>query len=58
VTLPPLLLLLFLFCFLFLFMFLLLYTNGVVVTHLFPAVDIGVTAMSVAAAIVLGAVVP
>jgi hypothetical protein len=53
-TLPPLLLILFLF----LFLFLLLHANGVVVSHLFPAADIGVTASSVAAAVVLGAVIP
>ncbi len=34
-----------------------LHANGVVVSHLFPAVDIGMTALSVAAAIVLGAMV-
>jgi hypothetical protein len=33
---------------------LLLHANGVVVLHLFPAADIGVTALSVAAAVVLG----
>jgi hypothetical protein len=33
------------------------HADGVVVSHLFPAVDISVTALSVAAAIVLGAVV-
>jgi hypothetical protein len=43
---------------LFLFLFLLLHTDGVVVSHLFPAADIGVTASSVAVAIVLGAVIP
>jgi hypothetical protein len=52
VLLPPLLLILFL------FLFLLLHTNGVMVSHLFPAVDIGVTALSVIVATVLGAVVP
>jgi hypothetical protein len=35
-----------------------LLANGVVVSHLFPAVDIGVTASSVAAAIFLGSVIP
>ncbi len=46
------------FCFLFLFLFLLLHANGVVVSHLFLAMDIGVTASSVAAAVNLSAVVP
>ena len=55
-TLPPLLLILFLF--LFLFLFLLLHANGVMVSHLFPAADIGLTASSVAAAVVLGTSVP
>jgi hypothetical protein len=35
-----------------------LHPDGVVVSHLFPAVDIGVTALSVTAAVVLGAIVP
>jgi hypothetical protein len=35
-----------------------LHTNGVVMSHLFPAMDIGGTALSVAAAIFLSAVVP
>ncbi len=39
-------------------MFLLLHADGVLVSHLFPAVDIGITASSVAAAVVLGAIVP
>jgi hypothetical protein len=51
------LLLLMLILFLFLFLSLLLHTNGVMVSHLFPAADIGVMALSVAAAAVLGAVV-
>jgi hypothetical protein len=38
--------------------FLLLHANEVMVSHLFPAVDIGVTALSVAMAIDLGAVIP
>jgi hypothetical protein len=46
-----------LFLFLFLFLFLLLHANGVVLSHLFLATDIGVMALSVAAAIVLGTVV-
>jgi hypothetical protein len=50
--LPPLLLILLL------FLFLLLHANGVVVFHLFTAMDIGMMALSVAVAIVLGAVVP
>jgi hypothetical protein len=47
----PLLLILFLF--LFLFLFLLLHADGFVVSHLFPAADIGVTASSI-----LGTIVP
>jgi hypothetical protein len=39
-------------------LFLLLYADGVMVPHLFPVMDIGVTASSVPAAIVLGAVIP
>jgi hypothetical protein len=35
-----------------------LHDDGVVVSHLFPAVDIGVTGSSVAEAVFLGAVVP
>ncbi len=35
-----------------------LYADGVMVSHLFLAVDIGVTASSVATAVFLGAVVP
>jgi hypothetical protein len=35
-----------------------LHANGVVVSHLFPAMDIGVTALPVAAAVFLGAVIP
>jgi hypothetical protein len=49
------------FCFCFAFCFLILFCcstlMGVMVSHLFPAVDIGVTALSVTAAIVLGVVV-
>ncbi len=37
-------------------MFLLLHADGVMLSHLFPATDIRVMALSVAAAIVLGAV--
>ncbi len=55
-TLPPLVLILFLFWFWFLI--LLLHADGVVVSHLFLAVDIGITALSITAAIVLGAIVP
>jgi hypothetical protein len=43
--------------FLFLFLFLLLHADRVVVSHLFPAMDIGLTASSVATAVVLGTVV-
>jgi hypothetical protein len=43
--------------FLFLFLFLLLNADRVVVSHLFLAADIGVTASSVAAAVVLGTIV-
>ncbi len=50
-------LILFLLLFLFLFLFLLLHANGVVVSQLFQAGDIGVMALSVAATIILGAVV-
>jgi hypothetical protein len=46
-----------LFCFLFLFMFFLLHANGVVVSQLSPAVDIGVTVSSVAATIILASIV-
>ncbi len=56
VTLTPLLVILFLFSFWFLF--LLLHANGVLVSCLFPAVDIGVTTLSVATVVILGAVVP
>ncbi len=42
---------------LFLFLFLLHHVNGVVVSHLFLAADISVTALSVATAVVPGAVV-
>jgi hypothetical protein len=42
---------------LFLFLFLLHHTNGAMVSHLFPATDIGVTALSVTTAVVLGAIV-
>jgi hypothetical protein len=35
-----------------------LHANGVVVSHLFLAVDIGITALSVTAAIFLGTVIP
>ncbi len=41
-----------------LFLFLLLHANGVVVSYLFPAMDIGVTASYVAVAVVLGAILP
>ncbi len=43
---------------LFWFWFLLLHADGVVVSPLFPAADIGVSASSVTAAVVLGAVIP
>ncbi len=46
------------FWFLFLFLFLLLHNDGVVVFHLFSAAGIGVTALSVAVAVILGAIVP
>ncbi len=39
-------------------MFLLLHADGVAVSYLIPAADIGMTALSVAVAVVLGAVVP
>jgi hypothetical protein len=66
VTLPPLLLFLFLFLFLFLilvlflvlFLFLFLHAYGVMVSHLFPAVDISKTALFVGVAAILGTVVP
>ncbi len=48
---------LFLFLFLFLSLFLLLHTDGVVVSHLFLAADIGMTALSIAAAVVFGPVI-
>jgi hypothetical protein len=35
-----------------------LHANGVVVSHLFLPVDIGVTALSVAVAVFLGIVIP
>jgi hypothetical protein len=41
-----------------LFLFLLLHADGVMMSHLFLAMDIGIMASSVAAAIVLSAVVP
>jgi hypothetical protein len=37
--------------------FLLLHANGVVVSHLFPAADIAVTASSVATAAILGVII-
>ncbi len=50
------LLLMILFC-LVLFLILLLHVDGFVVSHLFPAADIGVAASSVAVAVVLGVIV-
>ncbi len=50
------LLILCLFLFLLLFLFLFLHANGVMLSYLFPAADIGVTALSVAAAAILGAI--
>jgi hypothetical protein len=47
----------FCFCFCFCFCFL-LHDDGILVTHLFLAMDIGIAALSVTAAIILGAVVP
>jgi hypothetical protein len=44
--------------FVFLFFFLLLHSDGVMVSHLFPAVDIGVMAATVIAAVILSAIVP
>jgi hypothetical protein len=44
--------------FLFLFLLLLLHADGDMVSHLFPAADMGVTASSVAGAIILGTIVP
>jgi hypothetical protein len=45
----------FVFCF---FCFFLLHADEVMVSYLFPAADIGMMALSVAAAVVLGAIVP
>jgi hypothetical protein len=47
----------FVFVFIFIFVFL-LHADGASVSHLFPAADIGVTALSVAAVVILGTVVP
>jgi hypothetical protein len=52
------LLILILILFLFLFLFLLLHANEVVVSHLFPAAYLDMTALSVAMAINLGSPVP
>ncbi len=38
-------------------MYLLLHADGVMVSHLFLATDIGMTALSVATAVILGAII-